>query len=106
MDAEVGRLLCPGAKHAAQRLGWQGAGFVGGAVETRKLDPNKLPVAFMVDCNGIFLIVRVSANVDGNCERGGISIWLHVGLAGGSAPYNSKLVCFACWAADGRPSMS
>jgi hypothetical protein len=29
-----------------------------------------------------------------------------VGLAGGSAPYNSKLVCFACWAADGRPSMS
>ena len=70
MDAEVGRLLCPVAKYAAQRLGWQGAGFVGGAVETRKLDPNKLPVAFMVDCNVIFLIVRVSASVDGNCERG------------------------------------
>ena len=49
MDAEVGRLLSPEAKCAAQMLGWQGAGFVGGVVETRKLAPNKLPVAFMVD---------------------------------------------------------
>ena len=49
MDAEAGRLLSPEAKCAAQMLGWQGAGFVGGVVETRKLDPNKLPVAFMVD---------------------------------------------------------
>ena len=106
MDAEVGSALYPRAKHAAQRLGWEGAGFVGGVEETRKLDPNKLPAVFMVGCLGTFLTVRVPANVDGNCERGGISIWLHVGLAGGFAPYNSKLVCAACWAADGRKSMS
>ena len=48
MDAQVGRLLCPVGHHVAKRLGWQGAGFVAGVVETRKLDPNKLPAAFMV----------------------------------------------------------
>ena len=48
MDDQVGRLLCPVGNHAAKRLGWQGAGFVAGVVETRQLDPNKLPAAFMV----------------------------------------------------------
>ena len=70
MDAEVGSALYPRAKHAAQRLGWQGAGFVGGVVETRKLDQNKLHAGFMVVCLGTFLKAPVPANVDGNCEGG------------------------------------
>ena len=77
MEAQVGSCLCLRAKRVARRLGWQGVGFADGAAKTGQLDLARLPWASTVGSSGMFMIIRVIANVVGNYKGGQTLIWLH-----------------------------
>ena len=96
MEAQVGSCLCLRAKRVARRLGWQGVGFADGAAKTRQLDIARQPRASTAGSSGIFMIIRVIANVVGNYEGGQTIIWRRVDLAGGYAQNSWRIACCSC----------